>query len=78
MSSSSAMIPALKFVAMGCGSMFAGSALYVSAVSHPAALRCGEQLYSTYFGSFFWDVAKVRSGLNISKGTSKAKCPTQS
>lgn len=38
------MLNLLGFVAVGCCGLFAGAALYINLVEHPARMRCGVDL----------------------------------
>jgi hypothetical protein len=44
------MIPTVEFVAIFCTGLFAGAALYVSLVEHPARMECGTVVAVTEFG----------------------------
>jgi hypothetical protein len=44
------MILAMEFVATFCTGLFAGAALYISLVEHPARMECGTTLAATEFG----------------------------
>ena len=44
------MIEALQFGAILTSGLFAGAALYINLVEHPARMQCGTELASTVFG----------------------------
>ena len=44
------MIEALQFGAILTSALFAGAALYINLVEHPARMQCGTELAATVFG----------------------------
>jgi uncharacterized membrane protein len=44
------MISTFQFVALFCTALFAGAALYVNLVEHPARMECGTALAARVFG----------------------------
>src|SRR5262244_1043172 len=44
------MSEAFQFVAILSCALFAGAALYINLVEHPARMRCGTELAATVFG----------------------------
>src|SRR5688572_21366940 len=57
------MIEALQFAAI-CGSgLFAGAALYINLVEHPARMECGTELAATVFGPSYKRAAVMQVAL---------------
>jgi len=44
------MLEAFQFAAILCSALFAGAALYINLVEHPARMQCGTSLAATVFG----------------------------
>lgn len=57
------MTTILLFVATVCAGLFAGAALYVSLVEHPARLSCGTALAVAEFGPSYQRAARLQSAL---------------
>jgi hypothetical protein len=62
---------ASRFIAKVSTSLFAGNAIYVSLVEHPARLSCGTSLAATVFPASFYKAAKLQVSL-ILLGTAGA------
>lgn len=54
---------ALEFVAVLCTGVFAGAAIYVTLVEHPARLECGTTLAVTEFGPSYRRAAVMQAAL---------------
>ena len=52
-----------EFLATVCAGLFAGAAVYVSLVEHPARLECGTQLAVTQFGPSYRRGAVMQASL---------------
>jgi hypothetical protein len=50
-------------LALLCGALFAGAALYISLVEHPARLACSTELATTVFGPSYRRATKMQAGL---------------
>jgi hypothetical protein len=59
------MIFAMEFVAAFCTGLFAGAALYISLVEHPARMECGTALAATEFGPSYGRAAVMQASLAI-------------
>jgi uncharacterized membrane protein len=59
------MIFALKFVATSCAGLFAGAALYITMVEHPARMECGIALAVTEFGPSYRRATVMQASLAI-------------
>lgn len=59
------MIFALKFVATSCAGLFAGAALYITMVEHPARMECGIALAATEFGPSYRRATVMQASLAI-------------
>lgn len=57
------MTTALLFIATVCAGLFAGAALYVSIVEHPARLSCGTAVAVAEFGPSYRRAARLQSAL---------------
>jgi Domain of unknown function (DUF1772) len=57
------MTEILLLVATGCAGLFAGGALYVSLVEHPARVSCGPAIAVAEFGPSYRRSARLQSGL---------------
>jgi Domain of unknown function (DUF1772) len=55
---------AQMFTVLSCG-LFAGAALYVNLVEHPARMECGIQLAATEFGPSYSRAARLQAALAI-------------
>lgn len=53
----------LLFVATLCAGLFAGAALYVSLVEHPARMSCGSAVAVAEFGPSYRRAARLQSAL---------------
>ena len=55
----------LEFVALLCTGLFAGAAIYVSLVEHPARLECGSALAIAEFGPSYRRGAVMQASLAV-------------
>lgn len=55
----------LEFVALFCTGLFAGAAIYVSLVEHPARLECGPALAIAEFGPSYRRGAVMQASLAV-------------
>lgn len=49
---------------LACG-LFAGAAIYINIVEHPARLECGSELAATVFGPSYRRAAKMQASLAV-------------
>jgi competence protein ComGC len=56
---------AFEFMATFCASIFAGAAVYVSVVEHPARIECGTRLALAEFGPSYRRGAMMQASLSI-------------
>jgi Domain of unknown function (DUF1772) len=56
---------AFEFVAVLAAAVFAGAAIYISLVEHPARMECGTKLAATEFGPSYRRAAVMQSVLAI-------------
>jgi uncharacterized membrane protein len=54
-----------EFLSVFCSSLFAGAALYVSHVEHPARMECGTELAATEFPPSYRRAAVMQASLAI-------------
>ena len=54
-----------KILAVTCGGIFSGAALYVTLVEHPARMECGTQLAATQFGPSYRRGAIMQALLDV-------------
>jgi uncharacterized membrane protein len=59
------MIEASEWIALWATGLFAGAALYVSLVEHPARLQCGTLLAATEFGPSYKRGAAMQATLAV-------------
>ena len=59
------MIEASEWIALWATGLFAGAALYVSLVEHPARLQCGTLLAATEFGPSYQRGAAMQATLAV-------------
>jgi uncharacterized membrane protein len=59
------MIEASEWIALWATGLFAGAALYVSLVEHPARMQCGTELAVTEFGPSYKRAAALQSVLAV-------------
>ena len=59
------MIDASQWIAIWATGLFAGAALYVTLVEHPARMRCGTELAITEFGPSYKRAAVLQSVLAV-------------
>jgi uncharacterized membrane protein len=57
------MLPFLEVTAILCAGLFAGAALYVTLVEHPARMQCGVLLAATEFGPSYRRGAAMQAPL---------------
>ena len=55
---------ASQFIAIVACSLFAGAAIYVSFVEHPARMECGTELATTVFGPSYRRAAVMQASLS--------------
>ena len=55
---------ASQFITIGACSLFAGAAIYVSFVEHPARMECGTELAATVFGPSYRRAAVMQASLS--------------
>jgi len=55
----------LELVALLCTGLFAGAAVYISLVEHPARLECGTALASAEFGPSYRRAAVMQASLAV-------------
>lgn len=53
----------LELVATLCAGLFAGAAIYITVVEHPARLECGTELAATVFGPSYRRAAAMQASL---------------
>jgi len=53
----------LEFIAVVCSGLFAGAAIYVNLVEHPARLECGTAVAVTQFGPSYRRAAVTQAAL---------------
>jgi uncharacterized membrane protein len=59
------MIEASEWIALWATGLFAGAALYVTLVEHPARMQCGTELAVTEFGPSYKRAATLQSLLAV-------------
>lgn len=59
------MILLTEFVATFCTGLFAGAALYINLVEHPARMECGTTLAATQFGPSYRRATMMQASLAI-------------
>ncbi len=52
-----------KFLTILCSGLFAGAAIYINLVEHPARIECGTQLAATEFGPSYRRAAVMQASL---------------
>ena len=57
------MVLTLSFAATFCTALFAGAALYINLVEHPARMECGTALAATEFGPSYRRAAVMQASL---------------
>jgi anthrone oxygenase-like protein len=57
------MLPFLEVLSILCAGLFAGAALYVTVVEHPARMECGSLLAATEFGPSYRRGAAMQAPL---------------
>jgi len=55
----------LELIALLCTGFFAGAAIYISLVEHPARLECGPALAITEFGPSYRRAAVMQASLAV-------------
>ena len=56
---------AFEFAALFCTALFAGAALYINLVEHPARMECGTALAATVFGPSYRRATPIQAWLAI-------------
>ncbi len=59
------MIEASEWIAIWASGLFAGAALYVTLVEHPARMQCGTELAVSEFGPSYKRAARLQSVLAV-------------
>src|SRR5262249_44167310 len=59
------MSEAFEFAAILSSTLFAGAALYINLVEHPARMQCGTELAATVFGPSYHRAATMQAPLAI-------------
>ena len=60
-----AVISLAALVAALCSALFAGAALYITLVEHPARMECGVELAATVFGPSYRRAAWMQASLAL-------------
>lgn len=55
----------LELLAAGCAGIFAGAALYISLVQHPASLQLGTAAATRFFGPMYARAAPLQASLAV-------------
>jgi hypothetical protein len=55
----------LEFFATACSGVFAGAAIYISVVQHPASLEVGGTMPATFFPPMYRRAAPMQAGLAV-------------
>lgn len=55
----------LEFLATACATIFAGAAIYISVVQHPAALDAGTEIARALFRPMYRRAAPMQAGLAV-------------
>jgi uncharacterized membrane protein len=63
-----------EFVALFSTALFAGAALYINLVEHPARMECGTVLAATEFGPSYRRAARMQAALAIVASLSALGC----
>jgi len=53
----------MELIATGCAGLFAGAAIYITLVEHPARMSCGPRLAVTEFGPSYRRAAAMQAAL---------------
>ena len=59
------MLPIAEFVATFCGTIFAGVAIYINLVEHPARMACGTRLAATVWGPSYKRATAMQAPLAL-------------
>src|SRR5262245_6308297 len=68
------MLETFQFVAIMSSAMFAGAALYINLVEHPARMECGSALAATVFGRSYKRATLMQVTLAITATASAIAC----
>src|SRR5262245_32404198 len=68
------MLEALQSTAILCSALFAGAALYINLVEHPARLQCGTELAATVFGPSYKRATVMQVTLAVVATVSAVVC----
>jgi len=60
-----ALAPVIEILATVCAGLFAGAAIYVSVVEHPARLECGTRIALAEFAPSYRKGVKMQAGLAL-------------
>ena len=55
--------PGLELIATACSGLFAGAAIYISAVQHPATLQMGTTMAAAFFPAMYRRATPMQAGL---------------
>jgi uncharacterized membrane protein len=68
------MIEVFQFAAILCSALFAGAALYINLVEHPARMQCGTGLAATVFGPSYKRATLMQVPLAVVATVSAVVC----
>ena len=68
------MLEAFQFAAILCSAIFAGAALYINLVEHPARMQCGIELAGAVFGPSYKRATVMQVPLALTATTAAVIC----